>query len=304
MWYAGWDGGGTKTEVCVLNEAGEVMADQSFGPLNPNGSSLEKVTRTIRDAIAWMKSLPGGAEACGRLVVGSAGINNRDTAVLLKKAVREAGWTGDFLLTGDQDIALHGAVEGSGAILIAGTGAILCGRTPEGRKFRVGGNGYLIDDEGSGYAIGRDILAAVIRAHDGRAEATSLSGAVSRTLEVPPDDIPGIITWLYSPKTGKKEIASLARLLPDALARGDVPAERIAEKAASELAALVTAGWHGNGMTGGELALAGSILQKIPEIRNRVEGAVHAEFPEIRIIAPRRSPAFGAASMARDHVTE
>ncbi len=304
MWYAGWDGGGTKTEVCVLNDAGEIMTGESFGPLNPNGSSREQVMRTIHDAMDWMKTLPGGLDACGRLVVGSAGINNRDTAVMLKEGIREAGWRKDYLLTGDQDIALYGAVSGTGAILIAGTGAICCGRTPEGKKFRVGGNGHLIDDEGSGYAIGRDILAAVIRAFDGRIEPTVLGGMVTETLKVPPDDIQGIITWLYSPKTGKKEIASLARLLPDALRQHDAAAFRIAGKAAEELSALVIAGWKKNGMTEGELAMAGSILQKVPAIRNLVEAQIHAYFPNIQMISPRHSPAFGAASMARENVSE
>ena len=42
------------------------------------------------------------------------------------------------------------AVNGPGAVLIAGTGAVCFGRDAQGNSFRVGGYGYLIDDGGSG----------------------------------------------------------------------------------------------------------------------------------------------------------
>ncbi|MBQ9210781.1 MAG: ATPase [Clostridia bacterium] len=298
MWYCGWDGGGTKTEVLILSEGGEVLADQSFGPLNPNGASREKVKESIREAVAFMQGQPGGEAACGGLVIGVAGLSNQDVVRLMAEGLREAGWNGKYRLAGDQEIALAGAIDGHGAILIAGTGAICHGRTPAGEAFRVGGYGYLIDDGGSGYAIGRDILAAVARAFDGRGEKTVLSGMVQETLKFDEKSLQPMITWLYAPETGKKEIASLARLLPEALAAGDAVAKHIAEKAAEDLAELVLTGWRKTGMKDGELALTGSILNRVPEIRQRVEKKIEQNYPDIQVMLPRRSPAMGAALMA------
>ena len=298
MWYAGWDGGGTKTEVCVLDESGEVIADESFGPLNPNGASPEKVRRTVRDAVDFMSRLPGGAEACGGMVIGAAGLSNHQTGELICFALQDTGWPGGFRLVGDQEIALAGAIDSYGAILIAGTGSICHGRTPEGEFFRVGGYGYLIDDEGSGYALGRDMLKAAVRAFDGRGSETILTGMIREALQMKKPGVQEMITWLYRPETGKKEIASLTRLLPDALANHDAVSIAIAEKAARELADLVIAGWRKSKMKDGELAVTGSILQKIPFICQKTESLIHEIFPDIRIIAPRRSPALGAARMA------
>ena len=59
MYYCGWDGGGTKTEVCIQHENGET-ASQSFGPLNVNGSSKETVEKTVREAVNCMHCQPGG----------------------------------------------------------------------------------------------------------------------------------------------------------------------------------------------------------------------------------------------------
>ena len=300
MWYCGWDGGGTKTEVCVLDESGKETARRSFGPLNPNGTDPEVIRETVREAVAFMGTQPGGADACGGLVIGVAGINNRKVSGILEDAIRSTGWKGDYRLTGDHAIALAGAIDGHGAILIAGTGAVCFGRDHGGKTFQVGGCGWRIDDGGSGYAIGRDILSAVIRAADQRDSPTALTGTVTAALKLPEGSgIREIITWIYGSETGKKEIAALARLLPEALAAKDAAARRIAERAAADLAELALTGWRKTGMRDGELALTGSILRKIPEIREAVRQTVLSVYPAIRIIDPRKGPAEGAAEMAR-----
>lgn len=294
--YCGWDGGGTKTEVCLMNESGAVIASSAFGPLNINGASEDTVRRSVQDAVDFMASQTGGLAACGALVIGMAGASNQDAVRMMENAVRSAGYLGPLRILGDQEIALEGAIQGHGAVLIAGTGAICFGRDQAGNRFRVGGYGYLIDDGGSGYAIGRDILCATARAVDGRGEDTCLKASVFEALKV--QDMGGIITWLYGPSTGKKEIAALAPLLLPALEAGDAVALSIAQKAASELSELILTGWRKTGMEDGELALTGSILTRFLPIRQMVENKIHAALPEIRILSPRGSAAQGAAMLA------
>ena len=296
QYFCGWDGGGTKTEVCLVNKEGAVIASRAFGPLNINGASEDTVRRSVQDAVDYMAAQPGGLSACGALMIGMAGASNRDAVLLMENAVRQAGYEGPLKILGDQEIALEGAVQGHGAVLIAGTGAICFGRDPAGNRFRVGGYGYLIDDGGSGYAIGRDILAATARAVDGRGMETCLKAMVFEALHV--QDMPGVITWLYGPQTGKKEVASLAPLLLRALEAGDEAAWRIAQKAAADLAELVIAGWRKTGMRDGELALTGSILTRYASIRQMVEEKLQTALPALRIQAPRASAAQGAAMLA------
>ncbi len=302
MWYCGWDGGGTKTEVLVADSEGTTLHRQVFGPLNPNGSSPEQVRNTVREAVSFLRAMPGGEEACGGMVIGAAGISSRNTAGLLEEALREAGWSRPYRLAGDQEIALAGAIEGHGAILIAGTGSICYGRDPGGRLFRTGGYGHLIDDEGSGYALGRDILKAVVRAADGRGPETVLTSALESALHLSAGDVPGIITWLYAPERAKAEVAALARLLTPALEANDPAALAIAENAAENLAELVLTGWRKTGMTDGELALTGSILQKFPVIRNTVIRRVNDVYPAVQCGDPRGTPARGAVRMAAEPV--
>ena len=298
MWYCGWDGGGTKTEVCIIDNTGKILDERTFGPLNPNGADREQVQKTARDAVNMMRLQPGGLKACGGMVIGVAGISNQRTAAMLQDALQAAGWRGKCCMMGDHEIALAGAIEDYGGILIAGTGSVCYGKDKSGNFFRVGGFGYLIDDVGSGYAIGRDILTAIVRAADQREKSTILSHLVAEKIGYAEQDMQALTTWLYRSETGKREIASLASLLPEALDAEDPAGVWITQKAARELADLVCTGWRKTGMTDGELVMTGGILQHIPQIRAQVEEQIHAYYPEISIIDPHGTPSQGAARLA------
>ncbi|MBQ2949165.1 MAG: ATPase [Clostridia bacterium] len=295
-YYCGWDGGGSKTEVLCCDASGQETGRAVFGPLNINGAPRERVRQTIADAVAYMASMPGGLADCVRLVIGAAGVSNVEIYSFIEEHVRAEGYAGALLIVGDQEIALAGAVEGPGAVLIAGTGAICCGYDGKEKHTRVGGCGHLIDDGGSGYAIGRDILSAVARGEDGRAEATCLRNMVFERLGI--SQVSGIVTWLYNGTTGKKEIAAFAPLLLEALKMGDAAAERIAVCAAQELAALAAAAWKNLGLEEGELALTGSVLAHYEVIREQVKAILAEDFPQMRIISPRGSAAEGAVRLA------
>ena len=84
MYYCGWDGGGTKTEVCLLDANGQVLETRSFGPLNPNGTARETVEATVQDCLALMAEY--GLSHCAGLVIGIAGVSNADAAGLVEDA--------------------------------------------------------------------------------------------------------------------------------------------------------------------------------------------------------------------------
>ncbi len=295
-YYSGWDGGGTKTEVLCVNEAGQMIAAECFGPVNINGATRERVTQTIRDGMAFLAGLPGGLEACAGLAIGIAGVSNKEASGLITETVRACGYTGPLLLKGDQEIALAGAIEGAGAVLVAGTGSVCCGQDAQGNPARTGGCGYLIDDEGSGYAIGRDVLGAAVRAFDNRIPPTVLTGLLKEHMGF--ENSRDIITWLYAPTTNKKEVASVAPLMMKALEMGDAAAEAIARKAAAELTELVKGVWRTLNLQEGELAFVGSILLRCDFINREVTRLCEESCPGLKVIEAHGTPAQGAAKLA------
>lgn len=294
-YYCGWDGGGSKTEVLCADEQGREIARQTFGSLNINGASEERVAQTIADAVRFMQTV-GSLEDCLGLAIGAAGVSNARVSAFIAKKLRGHGYAGKLSIVGDHEIALEGAICGPGAVLIAGTGSICCGRDEDGGQARAGGFGHLIDDGGSGYAIGRDVLAAVVRAHDGRGCKTCLSGMALNQLKV--QDVGEMTTWLYGPHTGKKEIAALAPLLNSALAEGDEVAKGIALTAAKELAGMAVAVWKKLNLERGELALTGSVLEHFGWIREEVGRLCRECYPEMDVIHPRGSACEGAVRLA------
>lgn len=300
-YYCGFDGGGTKTHVCITDKSGLIIAEKSFGPLNLNGTSADTVAKTISDCIDFIRSLPYGIDNCQGIVIGVAGISNPNTAEFIEAHVRKTGYNGSLRLMGDNEIALAGAIKGHGAILIAGTGSVCLLRDENNNIHRCGGYGHLIDDEGSGYAIGRDILIAVTQAFDGRTRETRLTEAVYKHLGISSHS--ELVTWVYSPQRDKKDIAALAPLLISAIEDGDKSAILIEAKASALLSHLVISAYKKAELESGELALMGSIFEHYHTIRQGVTDIIKRELPNVNLVTPRHTPAQGAALLAIEFFT-
>lgn len=295
---AGLDGGGTKTAVCLLDATGTVLEQRDFGALNVNGAPLAQVQATLSDLVAWIFQQEPLLGPCRSLVAGTAGVSNPAAVDWIETSIRAAGYQGPLQITGDQPIALRGAVGRVGAILIAGTGSICYGQNQAGRSHRCGGLGYLMDDEGSGYAIGRDILHAVARAHDGRSGPTALTGPVFASLSV--QSMPELVRAVYAHATDKSYIAALSPLLLGGLAAGDPASEAIAHKAVDALSELLNTVLTRLELQSGVFAFTGGILEHYPTIAQGVLDQVAGVHPKARYTKTQNSAAYGAAALAWD----
>ena len=190
MFIAGIDGGGTHTRIEVRDMDNQLVRRGEFGPFNINSIGEEAFRALLREVFAWC----GGMKDCVRLCVGAAGISNPKVGEILREELVLAGFAGKWKLCGDQEIALRGAMDGPGAVIISGTGSICFGKNAAGQTARSGGFGHLIDDGGSGYALGRDVLACAVRAVDGRLEDTAILQAVCQKLGSGPE---GIVPFVY-----------------------------------------------------------------------------------------------------------
>ncbi|MEK3885522.1 BadF/BadG/BcrA/BcrD ATPase family protein [Paenibacillus sp. PL2-23] len=295
---AGLDGGGTKTTVTLADESGVVRHLFSAGPLNVNGQDAESVHRTVADICAEIDGAsPGGIGECAALCVGAAGISNPAVSGLLTAGLRAGGFAGELVLVGDHVTALSGALEGGpGAIVIAGTGSIAYGRNGSGQTHRAGGFGHLIDDGGSGYSLGRDLLAAVVRSSDGREEPTVMADLVYRELDI--SSMPELIGFVYDKSRGKKEIAALAPLVFQACESGDLAALRIVRDNADALAATASAVVSRLALQSGELALLGSVLTMSQRMRDAFQERMSWREPLVRCIEPKRDTSYGAVLLA------
>jgi N-acetylglucosamine kinase-like BadF-type ATPase len=125
----------------------------------------------------------------------------------------------------------------AGMVLISGTGSIAYGYLPESDTYvRVGGWGYLLGDEGSGFDIGQKALTAVMKQHDGRGPQTLLTELIldAWSLEAPD----AIITHVYNLSNVRTAIADLSKLAVYAAKSEDQTAARIIDESLEQLAEL------------------------------------------------------------------
>ncbi len=289
---AGIDGGGTKTRVVVASPEGETLASQVFGPFNLNSIGAGRFAALLDEICTWLNQ----HGTCVALCIGSAGISNRDMESLLSAAMQRGG-IANWKMVGDQVIALTGALDGQpGIALIAGTGSICFGKNAAGQFARSGGWGHLIGDEGSGYALGRDALAAVARAWDGWGEKTLLTQLLASELGL--DDQQKIISYTYG--GDKSRIAALSGLVEQAARQGDSVAMEILCANAVQMTRLVGAVARKLELSAPQVAMLGGLLENDTMLKAQFQAEMAKQYPEMRCVMPHRDAAAGAVMLAKE----
>jgi len=288
MYIAGIDGGGTHTQVELRDMENRLLRRGDFGPFNLNSIGETAFRGLLQEVFDWC----GGMDSCARLCVGAAGVSNPNVEIILKEELQISGFQGKWYLCGDQEIALRGAMEGPGIVLISGTGSICFGKNAAGATARSGGYGHLIDDGGSGYALGRDVLSRAVQATDGRETDRAILRAVCDRLGTGPE---GIVPFVYGPETDKAAIAKYSSIALELADRGNPAAREILDREAGELAALVRAVQTRLQMPKCRIALLGGLL--VPESAYR--RAVAEKLSELGdVIVPAQDALWGAAQLA------
>lgn len=288
MFIAGIDGGGTHTRIEIRDMENGFVRGGEFGPFNINSVGACAFRSLLREVFLWC----GGMADCARLCIGTAGISNPLVREILTEELADAGFKGQWKLCGDQEIALRGAMDGAGVVVIAGTGSICFGKNEAGETARSGGYGHLIDDGGSGYALGRAVLSGAVRSLDGRVGDSGILQAVCAGLGSGPE---GIVPFVYSPQTDKAAIAKFSAIALELAERGDPEAVRILCKEADALAEMVGAVQRRLGMKGCRIAMLGGLLTEENVYRKVVEEKLSALGT---VVSPRHNALWGAAQMA------
>ena len=131
----GVDGGGTSTEAWLADSGGEVIGRGVSGPSNAKAVGMEAARRALDAAIraafddAGLEPAPVNV-AC----LGLAGFDRPDDRAILTGWANETHVARRLVLVNDGDLVVAaGTPEGWGVGVIAGTGSIAVGRTPDGR---------------------------------------------------------------------------------------------------------------------------------------------------------------------------
>jgi len=297
MHVLGIDAGGTKT-VCVLaDESGRIVGQARGGGANLHAAgelAVEKVLHELMEETIDDRPIVPDA-----ICLGIAGVDRADEAQIVRRMMRRIGYKSRVLVVNDALIALvAGAHDDPGIVIIAGTGSIVYGRNERGEAARAGGWGHMIGDEGSGYWIGREALAAVMRGGDGRGPATALTADILQHFGVA--DVSRLPRIVYDREAPRMGVAALGPIVQRVASDGDAVAIRILERAADELvlgARSVTARleMRGDAFT---FHLAGGIFRVVPWLTEELPRRLIEVAPRSQTQILCDEPAMGAVWLA------
>ncbi len=298
----GVDGGGSRTRAVLLDSDGGLCGVGMAGPSNYDDIGIDLTRQNIQTAVQGAASqaciAPQGFAAA---FLGMAGVISPEDRAVIVGIAEDLALVPPAHVEVDHDIriALAGGLAGQeGIALIAGTGSACYGRRADGREWRCGGWGSLLDDLGSAYDLGRQSLVTLIRSVDGRGEDSELSAAVMQKLGITDPD--QILRRIYHDGLSRFEIAALAPCVTGAAARGDPAACRIIRNGADELALLVETTSRLLDMPAQRplVTLIGGLVESAEIFHRALQAAIHGRLPEARIAAPHLPPVLGAGLLS------
>ncbi|GMV92658.1 MAG: ATPase, BadF/BadG/BcrA/BcrD type [Candidatus Hydrogenedentota bacterium] len=165
-----FEGGGTKTRIILAETGGTILQTETGGSSSALYIDPKKYATTIR---SLLKRLRRTADKSGGTVV-CAGLAAPMDQALVESLIREAFGDVQLAWLSEADIALALYDLSWGISLVAGTGSSCRFLTRDGVTVICGGLGPQFGDEGSGYWIGKEAIAAAMRAETSQGPPTVL----------------------------------------------------------------------------------------------------------------------------------
>lgn len=234
-YFLGIDGGATKTEFVLTDANGNVLCRHFEGSCNPMDIGMEAAQKVLDTGIRTVcKGVPMRKISMFAGISGGISGNNKE---ILHDFFAKFPFAKCDNGSDAQLIVAAGLGDGDGIAVIVGTGSVAFVQK-DGEMHRIGGMGYLFDNGGNGYCIGRDAIRAALCAEDGSGEQTMLHKLVTEKL----GNTSAIASLGELYALGKRGVASYAPLVFRAADEGDGVARNILRRNMKEIAVLLATG--------------------------------------------------------------
>ena len=275
----GIDGGGTNTRAVIVRGS-HILARAQSGSIKRLRVGPEAAEANLRALLRDVFDRSGAATvhaaSAGVASASMPGIHEWITTVFHAFGIKRSEVVGDEIIA--LDAAFHG---GPGILQIAGTGSNCIGRAPSGARESAGGYSSTLGDQGSGYWIGLHAIRQALHAYD-RGDDTAVLDRVAaawgaNTLEELVNcgnEVPG------------PDFSALAPLINTLAEQSDPVALKILHQAAADLAEFILLvrqklRTRHNLQEEVPAAFTGSVLEKMPIVRNRLTELLTQSAPEM-----------------------
>jgi len=294
IYVIGVDGGGTKTEAALADSEGKILKLVRVGPSNPRNVGIEQCIFNISEAIKKLKK----GKKISAIFIGSPALEEEFKS-MKKKILKRLNFKEKIKIGSDQIIAFRsGTNERNGIVLISGTGCAVHGWRGE-KESKVSGWGWL-DDEGSGFWVGRRGFQAVFKELDGRGPKTFITKLLFQELKLKSKE--ALLKKIYS-KDFVRDVSLISRIVDEAANRGDRIAKNIMIEAGQELAesAIIIIKKLNFKNEKFPLVLVGGMFDSkivLKTVKKEIKKVAH----KAKFIQPRVEPVIGAIKLAIENL--
>lgn len=283
--FLGIDGGGTKTEFAVISSDGGVVARSVKSGCNPNDVGYSRALAVIREGI---DAILADYQSINAAFLGIAGISVGNHAKRLYSDLKKCYPKIKIQIKSDI-FNLFAMCDGASMAVISGTGSVVF--VKDGDEYRrIGGWGYLLDNAGSAYDIGREAIRTALYEEDMKKSPSRLANMLRERLNV--KTVWEHLNTIYA--EGKPYVAELATVVFEAYLMGDENAARIIDESARGLAKLLNAGVEIYGAEPVAVASGGLFTHYTEIMREHIE-----KYSEVKLITGGLPPIYGACKSAR-----
>jgi N-acetylglucosamine kinase-like BadF-type ATPase len=294
-YFLGIDGGGTKTEMVLVDETGNIAARALGGTSSIDTIPLAESMKTIRETF----QLLGIKAKISAIFAGIGGIASRTDSQKYTDGLRSLPFveTGAAIRSENDVFAALASGKGilEGMTLILGTGSVCFGINKNGDSWRCGGYHFKEGDCGSAFDLGFHALQYYARVLDGRLEPSEFSNTLKNHLKI--DDFSHLVT--YFEHLNRTEVAKIAPIVTG-FGVFDQYAYKILVDAAEEVRSMVEGVYRHLGFDATTVSIIGGAGTAKTLYRQLVFQNIKKISSNIDIIESKYNPAHALALLAKE----
>jgi N-acetylglucosamine kinase-like BadF-type ATPase len=209
------DGGQSGLRMAVVEDGRPARVAEAAGFSHGSGDDAHAIAAAVSAAREALEL----SEPVARVCLGLTGAPATPELRARLAALISSRLDGAQVALGADMVTAHaGALGGEpGVVVAAGTGAVVLGIGADGGAHRADGLGFLLGDDGSGFAIGRGAVRAALRARESRGPATALEDAADAHF----GGLAGIAHRIYASPAPVSDIAAFAPVVARVARAGD-----------------------------------------------------------------------------------
>jgi N-acetylglucosamine kinase-like BadF-type ATPase len=301
------DGGNSKTDVCLLSAAGELLG-YARGPGSNHqnvgvDAALDVLSRLVSQAAEEAK-ITSGSTIARHAAVYLAGADFQREVGMLRNRVLLAGWAAELSLDNDTFALLRAGTEAANRIaVVCGAGINCVGVSTSGGLVRFPSVGEISGDWGGGATLGTEALFLAVRAEDGRGQPTALCEAIMKHFGTA--TVTEVTAALHFGELPRNRLHELVPVLLRVAASGDGPATAVVDRQAEEVFLFVRAAVERLSLRDQptDVVLGGGVLaSRDPLLMSGISQRLTAYAPQLNLLLVDDPPVVGAALLGLDAI--